>query len=532
MFEKLAAYREGDRLEVKRAQGGLPRSLWETYSAFANSSGGVILLGVEELPDTSLRAVGVKDPNKLLDDFWNTVNNPQKVSENVLTDSDVQALSHDDVTIIQITVPRADRRLRPIYLNDNPKRSFRRNRSGDYLCRYEEIQGMMRDAADQSQDSRPLPRVGIGELDLATVSSYRQRYRLSHNGHAWNELGDSDFLRCIGAAAEAEDGRLHPTVAGLLMFGHDWRIAEELPNYFLDYRQQTSFDERWQDRVVSQGGDWTGNLYDFYFRVYSLMRQALKTPFRLEGILRVDDTPAHKALREALANCLTNASFSERRGVVCLWTENALVLKNPGDFRMDLGQALKGGISDPRNANLLKMFSFIDIGERAGSGIPSIVRNWTASGYERPRWEEEFGPDRTTLVLPLAQSANEREARDETGDKSRRQGPATNGKNIRQAGVMDSKRQRSTARTNGKSPATRTGDKRMENQLKILALARDTGSITTVDVADSLGLGASWSRELLQDLVRKGKLAALGANRNRTYRLVGPEGQGEGAGDA
>ena len=385
--------------------------------------------------------------------------------------------------------------------------------------------------SDRSR-ARTLPRVGIGEHDLATVSSYRQRYRLSHNGHAWNELGDSDFLRRIGAAAEAEDGRPHPTVAGLLMFGHDWRIAEELPNYFLDYRQQTSFDERWQDRVVSQGGDWTGNLYDFYFRVYSLMRQALKTPFRLEGILRVDDTPAHKALREALANCLTNASFSERRGVVCLWTENALVLKNPGDFRMDLGQALKGGISDPRNANLLKMFSFIDIGERAGSGIPSIVRNWTASGYERPHWEEEFGPDRTTLVLPLAQSANEREARDETGDKSRRQGPATNSKNIRQAGVMDSKRQRSTARTNGKAPAIRTGDKRMENQLKILALARDTGSITTVDVADSLGLGASWSRELLQDLVRKGKLAALGANRNRTYHLVGPEGQGEGAGDA
>ena len=167
MFEKLAAYREGDRLEVKRAQGGLPRSLWETYSAFANSSGGVILLGVEELPDTSLRAVGVKDPNKLLDDFWNTVNNPQKVSENVLADSDVQALSHNDVTIIQITIPRADRRLRPIYLNDNPKRSFRRNHSGDYLCRYEEIQGMMRDAADQSQDCRTLPRVGIGELDLA-----------------------------------------------------------------------------------------------------------------------------------------------------------------------------------------------------------------------------------------------------------------------------------------------------------------------------------------------------------------------------
>ena len=91
--------------------------------------------------------------------------------------------------------------------------------------------------SDRSR-ARALPRVGIGELDLATVSSHRQRYRLSHNEHARNELGDSDFLRRIGAAAEAEGGRPHPTVAGLLMFGHDWRIAKELPNYFLDYRQQ------------------------------------------------------------------------------------------------------------------------------------------------------------------------------------------------------------------------------------------------------------------------------------------------------
>lgn len=91
---------------------------------------------------------------------------------------------------------------------------------------------------------------------------------------------------------------------------------------------------------------------------------------------------------------------------------------------------------------------------------------------------------------------------------------------------------RPAIKADGKNQRQGTGDKRMENQLKILALARDTGSITTVDVADSLGLGASWSRELLQDLVRKGKLAALGANRNRTYRLVGSEGQGEGASDA
>ena len=78
-LNELGNYRENNRIEAKKAQGGLPRSVWETYSAFANTAGGYILLGVEELPDGRLAAAGVDNPEKLIKDFWNTVNNTQKV---------------------------------------------------------------------------------------------------------------------------------------------------------------------------------------------------------------------------------------------------------------------------------------------------------------------------------------------------------------------------------------------------------------------------------------------------------------------
>lgn len=89
-------------------------------------------------------------------------------------------------------------------------------------------------------------------------------------------------------------------------------------------------------------------------------------PFKMVGGECVDDTPVHKAIREALANCLINADYHGVRGVVIRKEEEKIIFANPGYVRTGKKQMRLGGESAPRNKSLMKMFNLINIGERAG----------------------------------------------------------------------------------------------------------------------------------------------------------------------
>lgn len=131
-FDRLEEYKENNRIEAKKALGGLPHSIWETYSAFANTLGGIILLGVEEYPDKSLHAVDLPDPERLIREFLEIVNNSRKVSANILTDEDLYVQEVDGNNIIVINVPPAREEHWPVYLDGNPANSYYRNGEGDY----------------------------------------------------------------------------------------------------------------------------------------------------------------------------------------------------------------------------------------------------------------------------------------------------------------------------------------------------------------------------------------------------------------
>ena len=86
-----------------------------------------------------------------------------------------------------------------------------------------------------------------------------------------------------------------------------------------------------------------------------------------------------------------------KRGVVITQTNDNIKISNPGSFRIEIDEAKAGGVSDPRNTALMKMFNLIDIGERAGSGIPNIYSVWTKQNMTEPEITEAFEPERVTL---------------------------------------------------------------------------------------------------------------------------------------
>ena len=192
-FSHLENYRENNRIEAKKALGGLPGSIWETYSAFANTLGGIILLGVVEKADKTFDTVNLPDPQGLIAEFWNIINNPQKVSVNILSDKNVYVQEVDGDHIIVIDIPRADRAYRPVYIDGNPiSGTYRRNGEGDYRCTKEEYQAMVRDAAAVTQDALVLEEMQLDVLNGESIRSYRQRMRLSRPGHVWEALEDED----------------------------------------------------------------------------------------------------------------------------------------------------------------------------------------------------------------------------------------------------------------------------------------------------------------------------------------------------
>ncbi len=300
---------EDDDLEFKSGKGGVPGSLWETYSAMANTHGGVILLGVEDDGTVS----GVEKPERVKKSLWDSLNNRNKVNTNLLTEGDVAEVAHPDGTIVAIRVPRASRGQRPVFIGQNPLTgTYRRNYEGDYHCSEKEVARMLSDGSESPFDSQILEHFTIDDLDSVSLKQYRQRLASHKPNHPWLNEDDTGLLFKLGAwRKERETGKEGLTVAGVLMFGTDEAIRDAVPQYHVDYREKLSADPavRWTDRLTVDG-TWCANLFQFYLRAIQRLAQDLKLPFKLgSDLFRQGETVVHEAIREALVNALVHADL-------------------------------------------------------------------------------------------------------------------------------------------------------------------------------------------------------------------------------
>ena len=398
-------------IEYKSAKGGLPSSLWETYSSFANSNGGIIVLGIKEkngilIPDNLTE----EQLNVYKKNFWDTVHNRAKVSATLVSENDVTIEHWQSSSILVISVPRAQYTDRPVFLNHNPfGNTYIRNNEGDYLCSDEEVRIMFADAQalQHPHDADILPNFTMEDIDIASVRAYRQRFSLRRPGHPWNEIDDMAFLTKIKAYCSDRNTKAEGfTRAGILMFGKYASITDRYcaPWYFPDYQEWFGDDsaQRWTNRIYPDS-TWEPNLYQFFHRVYTQAAQSLPTKFALKGIERIDDTSAHVALREALVNTLVHCNYAIRGNILIKRISNGFIMRNPGRMLVSVEDFYAGSHSTCRNPLIQNMFSLLGYGEHAGSGADIIVKGWMSYGWERPKIVESVHPEETTLSMMMGQ---------------------------------------------------------------------------------------------------------------------------------
>lgn len=396
-------------IECKESDSKLSKSIWETYSSFANTNGGYIFLGIKEdkkkkLPEERFQIQGIQNYDVQVKAFWDTVNS-DKVNKNILKDEDVQIVMIPSTAfaVVSIHVPRADYNNRPVFINGNPYTgTFKRNHEGDYHASEDEINAMLRDQKSEGNDGIVLEHYGMEDIDLETLGHYRTMFQNNNPDHVWNQEDNKKFLTMLGGYKMDRSKNIEGlTIAGLLMFGKGIAIRDRFSNLMMDYRDEShaTNDMRWGDRVTYDG-TWENNLFNFFMKVSPKLSADLKKPFVLDNQQRVDDTPIHKAIREAFVNMIIHSDYLLDSGTLkILKKQDEYIFTNPGSLKLSVEEIFKGGNSKSRNPAMQLMLRMVGFGDNAGSGIPTILNTWKEADWVEPNLYENTHLNQVTLTL-------------------------------------------------------------------------------------------------------------------------------------
>jgi len=379
---------EWEDFEVKEAKSEIPKNCWETVSAFANTNGGWLILGVKQTGN-GFEISGVKNPEKLEQDFLNTLRG-QKFNAQIATR---QALyKFDDKTVLAFYIETSANK--PIYFNTQANTFIRRG-SADQRATKQETDSMYRDQAFGTKTSEPAPGTSRSSLNETSLSRYRDYLSRFNPAVSYNRYDEKEFLEKLRIIENASC-----TYGGLLMFGKREVIEKHFPDFRIDLLEipGTSYSDakmRYTFRL-----DEHENIWEYYFECFARLKQKVDVRFSLnaEGFGQ-ELSPGLEAIREALVNMLMHADyFSPAHSRIRIFY-NHIEFYNPGGLPKPLEELKAKDISMPRNPIITKLFRMVKLAENAGFGFDKIENNWLNYNNTKPAYTIDF--DSTIVQLTV-----------------------------------------------------------------------------------------------------------------------------------
>lgn len=230
---------ENYEIEFKKCGGDkLPKSFWETYSSFANTLGGVIILGYDEESQT---ITGINNPGKIKDDLFTMANDKQKANRNLLTNNNVKTYTVGNKFLIKITIHEASYNQKPIFINGDINNTFIRRNSADTRATQDDLRVLFSSSREEA-DGEILKNFDISDFNIESIEDYK-KVLISKTGLSnFNHMSHEEFLIAIGAYKRDRngDGNYKPTKGALLLFGKYNSILDIFPSFQLDYFEKTT----------------------------------------------------------------------------------------------------------------------------------------------------------------------------------------------------------------------------------------------------------------------------------------------------
>jgi ATP-dependent DNA helicase RecG len=398
LLQELTALDESHRIEAKHARQ-IDRSVMETVCAFANEpglGGGYLLLGVrrdaQDLFNNAYSVEGIDDPDKLQSDLASqcasVFNRPLRPRVSVET--------LNGKTVVVVYVPEAAPTEKPVFLQNLglPRGAYRRIGSTDQEGTEDDLVALYAGHQLDTFDAAVLPDADMDDIDPAALGDYRQ-LRRAINPDA-EELGwsDEDLLRALGCA-KRDDGRLKPTVAGIVLFGTAPALRRCFPMMRIDYirvpgRQWVEDPDHRFDTLEIRAP-----LLTAIRRATNTVRDELIQSFALpEGALAREDEPTLplRVIREATVNAVMHRSYRIHGAIQIIRYANRLEIRNPGHSIKAEEQLGEPG-SETRNPRIAAVLHEVNIAETKGSGIRAMRELMLAQDLLPPTFESSRRPD-------------------------------------------------------------------------------------------------------------------------------------------